>query len=82
MESVFNPTSFIQIDSDGGRIGPFWWLNADTEVLRLYGVDYVRWGSCGLGSHPDEVDLRAVDPEAHARLYRDSLDDELPELFQ
>jgi hypothetical protein len=46
------------IDSDQGRIGPFWWINSDTSILEALdplgiGIPrvqrYVRWGTVGVG---------------------------------
>ena len=45
----------IHIDSDQGRIGPFWWFNSN-NVDRLWMGNVspvkrwcIRWGSCGFG---------------------------------
>jgi hypothetical protein len=48
----------ISIDSDQGRIGPFWWINSDTSILEALDplgigiprvLRYVRWGTVGIG---------------------------------
>jgi hypothetical protein len=47
----------LEITSDYGRIGPFWWINSDQQVRELRGPIYfaklIRWGTFGLG--PDVV---------------------------
>lgn len=46
----------ITINSDGGRIGSFWWLNADTTPVDFrvlvfgFSMKFVRYGTCGFGS--------------------------------
>lgn len=47
----------IDINSDQGRIGEFWWINSDPSTI--YKIDLpiianvqlklVRWGTCGTG---------------------------------
>jgi hypothetical protein len=48
----------IDFNSDGGRIGPFWWLNASTAKTEMHNATYSGslhyvwregvsgWGSC------------------------------------
>ena len=56
----------IHVDSDQGRIGSFWWFNADTR-LRLYSIpgignfQFTQQGSCGWGTQPHIV-LTPVEP--------------------
>jgi len=46
----------INIDSDQGRIGEFWWINSEPSK-KIYGGNivqglrrtYVPWGTCGYG---------------------------------
>ncbi|MEB3319339.1 MAG: hypothetical protein VKI63_00170 [Cyanobium sp.] len=43
----------ISIDSNCGRIGNFWWVNADTEPKYdpLFMMVLTRLGTCGFGWH-------------------------------
>jgi hypothetical protein len=54
------------ITPDGGRIGPFWWINSFLERGTFCGIDAIYWGNCGFGTTPsiaitildqDEFDL-------------------------
>jgi hypothetical protein len=50
----------ININSDHGRIGMLWWINANTSIRRFHpgqavhpameGLRFVQWGSCGLST--------------------------------
>jgi len=40
------------ITPDGGRIGPFWWINSFLERGTFCGIDAIYWGNCGLGTNP------------------------------
>lgn len=46
----------INIDSDQGRIGELWWINADPatpiharDVFPGLRCQLIRWGTCGIG---------------------------------
>lgn len=43
----------ISISSDCGRIGAFWWVNADTEPKydHRFQMLLTRTGTCGFGWH-------------------------------
>lgn len=52
------------IDSEQGRIGPYWWINSDTNAFHLIlrssdgaaaSGRFVRWGSAGYGNEPHIV---------------------------
>lgn len=46
----------INIDSDKGHVGEFWWINSNPSEI-IYGKSYftkakesfVHWGTCGYG---------------------------------
>lgn len=50
----------FHIDSSGGRIGPFWWINSDLRPMTLLFregdfanlVGFVQFGTCGFGANP------------------------------
>lgn len=44
----------IEITSDSGRIGPFWWVNADTRPRHLH--DWVYAGSHHIAWRPGVSD--------------------------
>lgn len=56
----------IRIDPECGRIGPFWWINADTSP-RLYNIPgigdflFVRRGSFGWGQ-PAQLVFEPCEP--------------------
>lgn len=64
----------VAIDSDAGRIGPFWWFNSDTTPmtvdmpLMVENIDFgmlqrrrvVRWGTFGIGRHA-KLTLEPID---------------------
>jgi hypothetical protein len=56
---------WIGMDSSGGRIGPFWWINADTRPIAYFGPDlpirFVMWGTCGFDVSRAEVHLHPID---------------------
>ena len=47
----------INIDSNQGRIGEFWWINSDPSTIHQVDVPIaagvqlalVHWGTCGIG---------------------------------
>lgn len=48
----------INIDSEQGRIGEFWWINSDQSTIRRIAIpfaearvhlDLIQWGTCGIG---------------------------------
>ena len=40
----------FNITSDGGRIGPLWWINSDRIQRRRYSFGHTRrWGTFGFG---------------------------------
>jgi hypothetical protein len=49
----------MDITSDYGQLGPFWWINSNTKVCTfkpgsaphpaLYGIPLAQWGTCGWG---------------------------------
>ena len=50
----------INIDSNQGRIGEFWWINSDQSTGRCVStifagahvhLNLVQWGSCGIYYH-------------------------------
>ena len=57
----------IHIDSDAGRIGPFWWFNSN-NVDRFWMKDVspwdkrrcICWGTCGFGRNI-HVFMEAID---------------------
>lgn len=60
----------LRISSTGGRIGPFWWFNADTTPQQRFigtgrGVYTVRYGSCGIGRHV-RMAFEVVEPWGYA----------------
>lgn len=48
----------IYVNSQGGRIGPLWWLNSDQTPIpseRMFngavqGRRFIRWGTAGIGT--------------------------------
>lgn len=61
----------IEINSDKGRIGDFWWINSDTSKFHRTGfdfagfrvhVDLIHWGTCGIGDN-SRIRLEAADAE-------------------
>jgi len=49
----------LVIHPDFGRIGRFWWVNADTRpwTIKELNTKFFHWGSCGWG---DEIVYRFV----------------------
>jgi hypothetical protein len=51
----------VNINSDHGRIGSFWWFNSNTKIQRfspgaaphlvMEGMRLVQWGACGFGQN-------------------------------
>lgn len=41
----------IHINSVGGRIGAFWWVNADMQPFMLGPLPFIRLGTCGWGKN-------------------------------
>jgi hypothetical protein len=48
----------ISINSEGGHIGPFWWINGDPSQTHRVSFDFASahvhldlywWGTCGIG---------------------------------
>lgn len=60
-----DPTRFISIDSEQGRIGEIWWINSDQKPVKrlipavvgfidlgmMISAQLIRWGSFGFGRH-------------------------------
>jgi hypothetical protein len=58
----------ININSDQGRIGEFWWINSDPSTIHKMDVPiavnpqikFVLWGTCGIGSDNFHVVMAPV----------------------
>ena len=69
----------MQITSDEGRIGPFWWHNSNTKPQRfsegcaphlaMEGLDLILWGSCGWGERVS-ITLKPLAVTEPARLLK------------
>ena len=59
----------INIDSNQGRIGEFWWINSDPSSIHTVDlpiaanvdVKLVLWGTCGIGRNIHVVMAPAYD---------------------
>jgi hypothetical protein len=60
-----NQSRWFGMDSSGGRIGPFWWINSDTRPMPYFGpevaIRFVIWGSCGFNPNQMRVHLKPID---------------------
>jgi hypothetical protein len=48
-ETDFHDQTSFFIDSDMGRIGPFWWFNSDNVEVFPEDGSWITWGTCGFG---------------------------------
>lgn len=39
----------IHVNSEGGRLGSFWWVNSDTRPFSVGILQFLRWGTSGWG---------------------------------
>lgn len=58
------------IDSDSGRIGPFWWINQQPDIFDISDNPWSSFliriiGSCGFGDHVQLV----VEPVSDLELF-------------